>query len=319
MPSDDPKSFQETVTGDEASDTRERLGFVLRQLGWIDRLSGRPGGGEPSVNDVVRGIEAQREAWIGMIRRFSHDLRTPLAVVKTNTAFLRESGAVFGDDTAEVLEDIDIGVDRLENLLSELTRAATLDVARVRLEPTTVRIDVLADRIGSRARSLARGKPLRVEVSLTSTAPEAIECDSLLLDRVVDQLLGSAVEATESGCIAIRLGEVEQCLVVEIADTSAGIEHAELELALDPGGMRRASTARPSWALGISTVIQLLSRVGGRLDVASQVGAGTTFWAHVPCEIRTSLERPEAETRLADAVRIRSFVRGPSSSDDGDR
>jgi len=264
----------------EAEARREILALTARQHEWIRRLEERRDESS-AVEQLARGIEAVREQWIGAIRGFSHDLRSPLTVVKTNVGYLRDSGAVVDDEGGAVLDDIDAGVQQIEKLLNALLSVATFDISSVRLEPETVDTTSLAERIRARAVALLRGRPVRVSVTRAREAPPSIECDRLLLDRVLDNLLSNAANYTERGYVAVEVGGTPGYLTLKISDTGRGIEDVELERIFQPGA-RRARKGDDSWGVGLSVVVQLLSRVGGRLEVMSKPGEGTTFWAHLP-------------------------------------
>ena len=193
----------------------------------IRRLAPEVGQGGGGVDQAVRGIEAEREHWIRVLRRFTHDVRTPLSVVKTNVGFLRESGAVADDEGTEVLDDVDVGVERMVKLLDELSESASLDVARVRLDPKPIPVDALVQRIEARVAALVRDRPVRVGVRSGQAAPTSVECNPLLLDRVLDQLLGTAAKYTERGQIGVEVDGSDEHLCIEIADTGSGVEATE--------------------------------------------------------------------------------------------
>ncbi|MCL4752316.1 MAG: HAMP domain-containing histidine kinase [Myxococcales bacterium] len=294
------------LTRAEADARREILALTARQHEWIRRLEERDSDDGHAVEHAARGIEAVREQWIGSIRGFSHDLRSPLTVVKTNVGFLRESGAVTDEEGEAVLDDIVAGIQQMEKMLADLMSVATLDMGSVRLEPETVRVSVLAERIRSRINALVHGRQVRASVLPTREAPESIDCDPLLLDRVLDNLLSNAAKYTERGSIVIEVDGTPGYLTIKISDTGKGIDEAELERVFEPGGSRRARRSANSWGVGLSVVVQLLSRIGGRLEVMSKPGTGTTFWAHFPIRARQSIPAPATQaSKLAEVVSIR--------------
>lgn len=291
----------------EAEARQEILALTARQHEWIRRLEERSDDDVHAVEHAARGIEAVREQWIGSIRGFSHDLRSPLTVVKTNVGFLRECGIATDEETEAVLDDIDQGLQQMEKMLADLMNVATLDMGGVRLEPETVRVAVLSDRIRSRINALVHGRPVKASVLPTREAPETIDCDPLLLDRVLDNLLSNAAKYTDRGSIVIEVDGTPGYLTIKISDTGKGIDEAELERVFEPGGSRRSRRRANSWGVGLSVVVQLLSRIGGRLEVMSKPGTGTTFWAHFPVQTRGSLPAKPLgpQEKLAQVVSIR--------------
>jgi len=67
-------------------------------------------------------------------------------------------------------------------------------------------------------------------------------------------------------------------LVLKVSDTGRGIEHDLVERVFLAEGSEPAERAASSHGLGLSIVVKLLDEIGGRLEVMSKVGTGTTFW-----------------------------------------
>jgi two-component system sensor histidine kinase EvgS len=159
---------------------------------------------------------------------------------------------------------------------------ATTGNGTIRLEPQVVEVPTLTTRIRKRLNALVYGRGVRASVLPTREAPETLEVDPLLLDRVLDNLLTNAAKYTERGSIVVEIDGTPGFLTLKISDTGRGIDEAEMEKVFKPGGSRREDRASDSWGVGLSVVVQLLGRIGGRLEVMSKPGVGTTFWAHFP-------------------------------------
>lgn len=269
---------------------RELLELVSRQRDWMARLDPERDPSSP-VELVARGMEAARERWIGTVRALSHDLRSPLTVIKTNVGFLRESVTFPDDETGEVLDDIDLGVGRVEKLLSAVTDVATFDLGHVRLEVGRVDVQDLAERLRRLAGAMVFGG-VDVSVRVDTSAPAEIEIDPLALGRIVDGVLAHAAAHTVRGQIQITLGGAGAMLTLEVADSSAGVEPADLDRIFEVTGLRRPATGGSAWGAALIAAGRLLAAVGGRLEVASAPGQGTTVWVHVPRSMRDSLAPP---------------------------
>ncbi|MBI3206348.1 MAG: HAMP domain-containing histidine kinase [Myxococcales bacterium] len=270
---------------------RELLELVGRQRDWMARLDPERDPSSP-VELVARGMEATRERWIGNVRALSHDLRSPLTVIKTNVGFLRESVTFPDDETGEVLDDIDLGVGRVEKLLSAVTDVATFDLGHVRLEVGRVEVHDLAERLRRLAGAMVCGSPVDVSVRVDASAPAEVEVDPLALGRIVDGVLAHAAAYTLRGQIQVTLGGAGAMLTIEVADSSAGVEPAELDRIFEVTGLRRPPPGGSAWGTALIAAGRLLAAIGGRLEVASAPGLGTTVWAHVPRSMRDSLAPP---------------------------
>jgi signal transduction histidine kinase len=267
---------------EEAEARLEIMDMTRRQHEWIQRLEEREGERTHTFDQLARGVESMRENWVTSIRGFSHDLRNPLTALKTNVAFLRETPEQLGPDGADVLLDIGQAVSDMEKLLGNLMTVAASDNGTIRLEPQTVQVSSLTDRVRSRLAALVYGRGIKTSVLPTREAPETVEVDPLLLDRILDNLLTNAAKYTERGSIVVEIDGTPGFLTLKISDTGCGIEEDQIEKVFRPGGSRRESRAAGSWGVGLSVVVQLLARAGGRLEVMSKPRVGTTFWAHLP-------------------------------------
>jgi K+-sensing histidine kinase KdpD len=265
----------------DAQMRREVYALALRDEAWIRRMDGGSDESDP-IELVARGMEMTREHWVRVVRTLSHDLRSPLTVIKTNIGFLRDSGALIDDESAEVLDDVGLGVERVTVLLDTLGKVATFEIAGVPLETERIGIEELGARMGRLTSALVRGRPVGVDLRVGSGAPEAIRCDALLLDRVIDGLLTHVAVHTEVGSIAIELDGVDGDLVISISDTSRGVEATVIEQLLDSGGFRRPGPTQLGWGSSLVAAFRLLARLGGHREISSEVGVGTRIRVSIP-------------------------------------
>jgi signal transduction histidine kinase len=172
----------------------------------------------------------------------------------------------------------------------------------------------LTERLRRRLRALVHGRDVRATVFGTREAPGSIDIDPLLLDRIADNLLTNAAKYTERGSIVVELDGIPGFLVIKVSDTGCGIDPDAMVRIFEPGGSSVDSRRGDSFGVGLSVVIQLLERIGGRLEVMSKPGDGTTFWVYLPLESLAEAQpsgtraRASGEVPLTRVVRIRSLT-----------
>lgn len=297
----------------DATTRREILELTQRQHEWIHRLEERELDVADARERLSRGIEALRSRWEGSIRGFSHDLRSPLAVIKMNLSYLREIGAVQGAEGSEILDDLDAGVERMEQLLGELKSLAAIGSEHMRLAPEAIFVPGLTEQLRARLGALVVGRGLDTSVLASRDAPELIVCDRVLLDRVLDSLMSNACTRTERGSIVVELEGTPGFLTIKLSDTGAGFDETKLTQIL-----QRSTSGQPpqpgaeGWDVGLSVAVPLLARIGGRVEVMSKPEVGTTFWVHLPLEIRGTLapRAAQAPDELAEVVSVRRLKIG---------
>jgi signal transduction histidine kinase len=196
---------------------------------------------------------------------------------------------------------MEVAAQQIEAMLTKLLDVATQDPGFVKLAPKAVDIGPLAETFRRRLRALVHGRDIKVSVFCTREAPEQIEIDPLVFDRIVDNLLTNAAKYTSRGSILLELSGTPATretdgvgfLTLKLSDTGLGIPVEMVERIFRPRPVGEKTTPN-SYGIGLSSVVRLLAQIGGRLDVMSKAGVGTTFWAHFP-------ERPHDQRKVPGA------------------
>jgi signal transduction histidine kinase len=222
--------------------------------------------------------EARREL-LGV----SHDLRSPLAVILANAEYLRSVPAVLADPkAAQIAEDIHESASRMRRLLGEVVEVTAAQRSLANMAPQRVETRDLAESLRRRLRALVYERDVRTTVVATAAAPEHIDIDPLALDRIVDNLMTNAAKYTDRGSIDVELDGAGRQLVIKISDTGQGIDPDQMARVLQPGGSSIESRRGDGSGVGLSLVVQLVEQLGGRMELASRPGAGTTFRVYLP-------------------------------------
>jgi signal transduction histidine kinase len=225
------------------------------------------------VSLVRRSAEFRRR----FVQDLSHELRSPLAVLRTTVEALE-------DDVDRRLADVLIRqVERLDHLTRELYDLATIESGQLELELEEVNLnglvrDVLGD-FGPEARSL--GVEFRNEIP-----PDArVYCDRRGLYRILSNLIDNAVKYNRRGgwveVWALTEGET---VTIRVSDSGEGIPPGELRAVLQR--FYRVDRARTpgqgGLGLGLAIVKHMVQYMGGKLDLRSREGVGTTVTLTLP-------------------------------------
>jgi signal transduction histidine kinase len=262
----------------------EVLALSRRQESWAQLMEEQIAERTERLQEVVSRLGRLRTQRALDIRGVSHDLRNPLTVLRVNCRFLHEERPSEAE-AQETLADMSLAVDQIDGLLKKLMESATSEAGLTTYTATTLRVADMADSLRRRLRALVMGKEIRITVLTTREAPETIESDALLFDRVVDNLLTNAAKYTDAGSIVVEVGGVPGMFCLKISDTGRGIGDEHIEEIFT--GQGKASERAPqSYGVGLAGVVRLLAGVGGRLEILSKPQVGTTFWAYFPLSLR---------------------------------
>ncbi|MEX0449477.1 phosphate regulon sensor histidine kinase PhoR [Spiribacter sp. 221] len=234
-------------------------------------------------------LETMRRDFVGNI---SHELRTPLTVLQGMSEQLADMDELQADDLERPLALMDQQIERMTRLVDDLLLLSRLETERPTEERGLVNIaEMLAD-VAEEARALSNGQH---RISSTVDESLAVAGDDEELRSAFSNLLSNAVKYTPAGGrIDIRWFEASGAACLAIADTGQGIpaHHiprlTERFYRVDSG----RATRQGGTGLGLAIVKHVLSRHGGRLEVNSEMGVGSTFTAVFPV-----YERLEASSR----------------------
>jgi signal transduction histidine kinase len=283
----------EEVAAAEAEARQEIMDLHKRQKDWTRLLEEEAALRSATMAQVAQRVDELQMARATTVLGFSHDLRNPLQTIAASHAYLRQR-AVPGSEDVDVFRDLDQSVADMKRMLEELGQVVRNQRTLVPRAPKRIEVGPLVDRLRRRLTALVFGKRIKVSVITKPEAPEALEIDPTLFDRIVDNLLTNAAKYTERGSIVIHLDGARGFFVIEVSDTGRGIAADELERTFAEGGSDPETRGQMSWGVGLSVVVQLLQEIGGRLEVASKPAVGTTFWVYLPTR-EAAVTNPSSE------------------------
>jgi signal transduction histidine kinase/CheY-like chemotaxis protein len=235
-----------------------------------------------------RRLDQLKDELIGTV---SHELRTPLTIIKGAIDNLREGIAgALQPRQSEIVTIAARNIDRLAKMINNL-----LDLSR--LESGSTRINRRAVDLRSIISDITTGLKLaetsRVELSsdLPSELPE-VEGDPEMLGQVVTNLLDNALRYARTRVVisaALEGGEVR----VDVVDDGPGIPEDKVGALFNKFVQinRTAGRGYKGTGLGLAICKEILSLHGGRIEVASVVGAGTRFSFRLPVKTGAPAER----------------------------
>ncbi|HTI15747.1 MAG TPA: ATP-binding protein [Dictyobacter sp.] len=236
-----------------------------------------------TLNEMLASLEATVTRQRRFVADASHELRTPVAALRSMTETLLFANYM-PQDAITLLQNMNIETERLGRLISDLLALARVDEGQTRLEQELVYLDTLTRAVVTNAEPLATRRHITVQVD---TSESVVICgDEARIIQVVMNLLDNAILYTpEGGQVNVAVRKQQGQVYLSIQDTGVGIapEHLphifERFYRVDQARMRKEGT---SSGLGLSIVDWIVHAHKGTIQVESVVNQGSTFTITLP-------------------------------------
>jgi two-component system sensor histidine kinase MprB len=238
------------------------------EVGGDDELGRLAGSFNTTLDALERSVEAQRQ----LVADASHELRTPVASLRTNIEVLQRGADLAPEDREELLEDMVTQADELTNLVGDVVDVARRGESDADFQEVSLH-EIVAGVI-ARARRLAPQSEIVDELSpwVVTGAPER-------LTRLVANLVDNAVKWSPPGKrVEVRLTDGE----LTVRDHGPGIDPEDLPHVFDR--FYRATSARglPGSGLGLAIVRQVAEAHGATAVAENAEGGGARFRIRFP-------------------------------------
>jgi signal transduction histidine kinase len=232
-----------------------------------------------TFNQTLERLEALFTSQQRLLADVSHELRTPLTVIKGNVDLMRRMKSL----DPESLASIDQEAGRLTRLVGGLLLQAQADTGKLALVMNKVELDLLVTEVFQEMSILAANK---VHLHLNEIDQVYVNGDRDRLKQVFINLTANAIQYTpQGGDVYVSLEQIKDRARVIVRDTGPGIPAEDVPHIFERFYRAEKSRTRgksTGFGLGLSIVNWIVEKHGGRIEVASQEGKGTTFVVWLP-------------------------------------
>ncbi len=233
----------------------------------------------------LSGYKEAEDARRAFLAGLSHELKTPLSLIRGYAETLRypqvrQDDALHEEAIGVVLEE----TDHLTRLVDQLLTAARLEADALELDLHTVEPRAELERL---VEGFRRARPAhRWALELAEDLP-VLRADPTRLREIFGNLLSNAAKYSPEGSTIMLRAEPDGAgLRVEVRDEGIGIDEAERERIFER--FYRVSESGNGAGLGLYMARAIAEAHGGRIDLASQPGQGSSFSVWLPAETRTA-------------------------------
>lgn len=235
-----------------------------------------------TFDDMLDRLDLAFNAQIRFIHEASHELRNPLAVIRTNLDVALSDPNASADDLRRTGHIVARSAERMSTLVDDL-----LDHARLESQDRRVELVDLGQVVrGTVEEFQASASAGSIELTVESEDNLTVEGDPVALRRALANLLTNAIRLAPSGStIAVRADRIEQWVWMGVQDQGPGIAAGDQQRVfrrLWRGDNTQTPRKDGRSGLGLAIVKQIAETHGGTVRVESEPGAGATFVIWLP-------------------------------------
>jgi signal transduction histidine kinase/CheY-like chemotaxis protein len=281
------------------------------------------------LEDTNRGVVAlyaELDEKAGHLRRademksrflsnMSHEFRTPLSSIRALSKLLLDR--VDGDLTVEQEKQVNFilrGAEDLSELVNDLLDLAKIEAGKTDIRPTAFAVSDLFSALRGMLRPLLVSESVRLEFDDADKLPD-LYTDEAKLSQILRNFISNALKFTDAGEVRVSAAFVpeEDAVRVSVRDTGVGIAEASQQLVFEEFTQveNRLQKRVKGTGLGLPLCRKLASLLGGRVELQSTLGVGSTFSVVLPlrCEpARPGLDGPAAMAASQDDPRLPVLV-----------
>ncbi|BAZ02599.1 multi-sensor hybrid histidine kinase [Tolypothrix tenuis PCC 7101] len=241
------------------------------------------------------------------LANMSHELRTPLNSLLILARLMAEnSQGNLTEKQIEYSQTIYSAGNDLLRLINDILDLAKIESGKFAIEREEVRFITLQSYLQGNFHQLALEKKLSFNIQVDGNLPLTFHTDSKRLQQILNNLLANSFKFTDKGGISLQISLVNADTVAfAVSDTGIGIPNDKQQLIFEAFQQADGTTSRKygGTGLGLSISRELAHLLGGRIELVSQLGQGSTFTLYLPIQGVRSQGQSRGDT-LQDKQKI---------------
>ena len=234
-----------------------------------------------TFNEMANSLARQQEEQLTFLAGVAHDLRNPLSALKMSAALVTSGRPIPEERMQKTMALVRRQVARLDRMVGDLLDATRIEAGRFELSLEERDARELATAVVELYLAGGSSHDLRLQLP---EEPVLLSCDATRVEQVLHNLVSNALKYSQGGSrVDVIVGREGEEAVLSVVDRGIGISNEELRMLFTP--FRRAGRARekaPGVGLGLSVARRIVEAHGGRIEVESRPGVGSTFRVRLP-------------------------------------
>ena len=257
----------------DPNEVRARVRSLLRAKALFDELQQR--------YEELRELQVMRESLTHMI---VHDLRNPLAVMKSYLSMMEEEFADASEEVRGFFTAMDTSTESLLDMTTSILDLAQLEAGKMALAVGLVSLGDLVSHVTSGMQAHLVERENGIDAAVPAELPP-LWADEEIVRRILVNIVSNAITfSPRGGRIAIVASAQSHCVRVEVADQGPGIPAEFRERIFEKFGQieNRQEGSKYSTGLGLAFCKIAVEAHGGEIGVEGSPGQGSRFWFTIP-------------------------------------
>ncbi len=260
----------------QASNDTKLLNVKLRQL--TEQLKEA----QSELKNYNEQLQLVNRAKSRFISGMSHEFRTPISSILGYSNILAKQYSE-KDNEYRYARAIERNTKYLLSLIDNVLEHAQLETDNLVLNIAPFHLEELLDDLKVMFAAQAKEAELNFVFEVVDELPKVIESDRIRLQQVLINIFSNAIKYTREGSVSVKVDWVDNKLIVSIVDTGPGISD-EYKQSVFEAFSRIQSSGQKGAGLGLSISKQLVEKLGGELELQSEVGVGSVFTISIPAK-----------------------------------
>lgn len=224
-----------------------------------------------------RLIDEKKNEFIAMA---SHELKTPLTVIKAYTQLVGMSKNDCSDRIKDLIEKIDFQTAKLSNLVQQMLDISRMENGKLAYEMKPIKLNHFINDVSTMMKHILPEHQLEVSLGNDVT----VQIDPLRLEQVISNLLGNAAKYSDKQTLVVLESTLEnENIVIKVTDQGIGLNEESKRSVFDK--FYRAEDVLHSHSglgMGLYIASKIVTDHGGKMWVDSELGKGSTFSFSIP-------------------------------------
>ena len=228
-------------------------------------------------------IMQQRER---LLLTITHDIKAPAASIAGFIDLLSEY--VDRPKAVGYLQSISGSANHLLQLVSALLDYHKLESGKAERHEVSFQPTALVSECVAQMQPLAMAKQLRLATDINVAEDMFCRSDAFRIKQIVNNLVSNAIKYTDEGEVRVGITVLNGWMTLSVKDTGCGMTPEELQTVFNAFTRLPGAQGKEGVGLGLTITREIVTLLGGRIDVASTKGKGTTFRVCLPVKVVTN-------------------------------